>query len=102
MGVRRRRRGQLLDQVSAKNPVATRFGENLRRCRKAAGWSQEALGFRADLHRTYIGILERGESLPRIETVVRLAGALGVTVYNLLDGIEWNPGSTKKGAWLPM
>lgn len=88
--------------MSAKNPVAARFGENLRRCRKVTGWSQEALGFQADLHRTYIGILERGEGLPRIETLIRLAGALGVTAYDLLDGIEWNPGSAKKGAWLPM
>ena len=43
VGVRQRRRGQLLNQMSALHPVGVRFGENIRRYRKAAGWSQEAL-----------------------------------------------------------
>lgn len=52
--------------------VAKRFAANLVQARKAAGISQEELGFRASLHRTQIGILERGIRLPRIDTLVRL------------------------------
>ena len=58
--------------------VARRFGENLRRARKGAGLSQEELGVRASLHRTEIGLLERGERIPRIDTLVKLAARLGV------------------------
>jgi transcriptional regulator with XRE-family HTH domain len=77
--------------------VAKRFAANLVHARKAAGISQEELGFRASLHRTQIGILERGVRLPRIDTLVRLAGALDLTSGQLLDGIVWRPGTTWLG-----
>jgi transcriptional regulator with XRE-family HTH domain len=77
--------------------VAERFGENLIRCRKAAGLSQEQLSFAADLHRTEIGMLERGIRLARIDTVIKLAGALDVTPADLLDGITWTPGEPVRG-----
>jgi len=72
--------------------LAKQFGENVRRSRKRAGLSQEAAGLRADLHRTEIGLLERGERTPRIDTAVKLAGALGVAPGDLLDGIAWQSG----------
>jgi transcriptional regulator with XRE-family HTH domain len=78
---------------AASNEVALRFGENMRRIRRGAGISQEALGFRASLHRTEIGLLERGERTPRIDTLVKLATSLGASPGELLDGISWNPGS---------
>jgi DNA-binding XRE family transcriptional regulator len=53
----------------ASTEVAARFGENLRRCRERAGLCQEELGYRCLLHRTHIGCLERGEKLPRTETL---------------------------------
>ncbi len=77
--------------------IAARFGRNLVRSRKAAKLSQEELGFRASLHRTEIGQLERGIRLARIDTLVKLAGALGVSPMALLDGMDWNPGSTMIG-----
>jgi transcriptional regulator with XRE-family HTH domain len=75
--------------------VGRRFGENLRRCRKAGGLSQEALGERASLHRTEIGLLERGARVPRIDTLIKLATALDADPGELLDGIGWEPGSVK-------
>jgi transcriptional regulator with XRE-family HTH domain len=73
--------------------VAHRFGENLRRTRRQTDISQEELGFRAGLHRTEVGLLERGARVPRIDTVVKLAGALGVRIdCALLDGMTWTPG----------
>jgi transcriptional regulator with XRE-family HTH domain len=83
--------------------VAARFGENLTRCRKLADISQEELGIRASLHRTEIGILERGARCPRIDTLVKLAGALSVPPGDLLEGIVWEPGSATAGEFkLPM
>ncbi len=80
--------------------VARRFGENLRRVRSATGLSQEEVGFRSGLHRTEIGLLERGERTPRIDTVVKLAGALGVRFEcPLLGGLEWRPGSVQRGSF---
>lgn len=75
--------------------VARRFGENLRRLRKEAGISQEKLGFRCSLHRTEIGLLERGARVPRVDTLIKIAAALGVRIdCALLDGIIWEPGTT--------
>jgi len=73
--------------------VAVRFGRNLRTCREKAGLSQEALGIRAALHRTEIGLLERAARVPRIDTLIKLAGAIGVPPGNLLDGMSWKPES---------
>ena len=65
-----------------------RFARNLREHRQRAGISQERLGFRANLHRTEISLLERGAREPRLSTIVRLARALGVTPTELLEGIK--------------
>lgn len=79
--------------------VAERFGENLARCRERIGISQEELGFRASLHRTEIGMLERGSRLARVDTLVKLAGGLGVDPGDLLDGLSWKPGGTLVGSF---
>lgn len=77
--------------------VAQRFGANLVRCRKQAGLSQEDLGARASLHRTAIGLLERGARTPRIDTLIKLAQALPAEIDDLLDGIAWEPGEASPG-----
>jgi transcriptional regulator with XRE-family HTH domain len=60
------------------------FAENLRKTRKAQGISQEKLAELAELHRTYIGSIERGERNISIDNMERLAHALGVTIQALL------------------
>ncbi len=80
--------------------IAERFGENLMIYRRRAGLSQEELGFRASLHRTEIGELERGVRVPRIDTLVKLAGALSVPPGDLLKGVAWKPGKTRPGRFL--
>lgn len=80
--------------------VARQFGENLRRLRKGADISQEELGLRCSLHRTEIGLLERGARVPRIDTLIKIATGLGVRIdCELLDGIAWTPGTTEPGAF---
>lgn len=80
--------------------VARRFGENLRRHRKAADISQEELGLRCSLHRTEIGLLERGARVPRIDTLIKIASGLGIRIdCALLDGIAWTPAITEAGAF---
>jgi len=79
--------------------IATRFGQNLARARKRASLSQEELAHHSALHRTEIGLLERGERVPRIDTLVKLAGALSVRSEELLEGIDWNPGRFTAGSF---
>ncbi len=77
--------------------VAARFGRNLAYCRKRAGFSQEELAVRASLHRTAVGQIERGERTARLDTVVKLAGSLGIPPEELLDELGWEPGGTRLG-----
>jgi len=74
-----------------------RFAANMRRLRRVAGISQEELAFRAALHRTQISLMESGSRLPRLDTLVKLAGALEVPIETLLAGIAWEPSITKVG-----
>jgi transcriptional regulator with XRE-family HTH domain len=67
-----------------------RFAVNLRRARERTEISQEELGFRCELHRTEISLLERGGREPRLGTIVKLAGALETTAEALCDGIRWD------------
>lgn len=56
----------------------------LRHLRKLAGLSQEALARRAGVSRNFLAQIERGESLPTVSVLRRLASALGTTVAHLL------------------
>jgi transcriptional regulator with XRE-family HTH domain len=79
--------------------VADRFGENMRRVRRREGLSQEQLAVRASLHRTEIGLLEKGGRVPRIDTLIQLAGAMAVPPWQLLDGIYWVPAPESVGSF---
>ncbi len=80
--------------------VARQFGANLAKARRRAGLSQEEVGSLASLHRTEVGLLERGARVPRVDTLVKLAAALGIRIdCELLAGINWIPGSTQAGAF---
>ena len=61
------------------------FAANVRRQRAALGLSQELLAERAGVHRTYVGMLERGEKNVTIYNIARIAQALGVTAASLLQ-----------------
>jgi transcriptional regulator with XRE-family HTH domain len=77
--------------------IASSFGRNLARCRKRAALSQEELAVRASLHRTAVGQLERGERVARVDTLIKLAGSLGIPPGELLAGMDWDPGGTRVG-----
>ena len=57
--------------------LTRRIGNNLRAKRRALGLSQEELGQRCGLHRTYVGTVERGEKHITVITLNRLARAVG-------------------------
>ncbi len=59
-------------------------GNRIRQLRKGKGLSQEELGYKSELHYTHIGAIERGEKNWSIDTLVKVAGGLNVTVNDLL------------------
>jgi len=71
--------------------LAERFGVVVRRLRKAAGLSQEALADLCGLHRTYIGSIERGEKTVTIATANKIADAFGLRLWQLLRRVDEEP-----------
>jgi len=65
--------------------VAAAFGRRLRSLRADKELTQEALAHAAGLHPTYISNCERGYSSPTLETILKLAQALGVRPGELVD-----------------
>ena len=66
--------------------ILSRFGSAVRQKRLALGISQEELADRAGVHRTYVGMIERGEKNVTLLNIQKFAFALGVTISDLLKG----------------
>jgi transcriptional regulator with XRE-family HTH domain len=75
-------------KIPRKRKECVAFGKTVRRYRKLAGYSQEALAPQAKIHRTYIGGIERGERNSTLMMIHRLANVLGVTPNKLLETDE--------------
>jgi transcriptional regulator with XRE-family HTH domain len=65
-------------------PFAIALGNVIGRRRRDRKLSQEKLAFAADLHRTYISLLERGRKSPTLDTLHEIARALGTTTSKLV------------------
>lgn len=68
-----------------KKELALRFGVTVRKLRTQQGLSQEQLAEKANLHRTYIGMIERGEKNITLENIEKIAKALGITLAELMN-----------------
>jgi len=68
--------------------VLNRFGKRLRSVREKVGVSQEKLAEMAELHRTYVSSVERGKRNISLLNIEKLAGALGVTMGELMPDPE--------------
>lgn len=77
--------------------LAERFGRTLWRCRRQHGMSQAQLARLIDLHPVEISLLERGQRLPRLDTILKVAAGLEATPCVLLAGLHWQPGYTVEG-----
>ena len=60
------------------------FGKNVRKYRNQLNISQEELAYRAGLHRTYIGMIERAEKNITLINIEKIAKALNVKIENLV------------------
>jgi XRE family transcriptional regulator, regulator of sulfur utilization len=68
--------------------LSGRFGQAVRQLRERRGWSQEELAARAELNRSYLGEIERGAAMPSLATVAKLAGALEISLADLMSHCE--------------
>ena len=64
------------------------FGGNVRRLRKARGLSQEKFAFACNLHRNYVGSIERAERNVGIDSMERIATTLGVDLAELVGAAK--------------
>lgn len=71
-----------------KNSYLLALGAAVRARRERIGMSQEEFGFEAEIHRTYIGGIERGERNPTVLTLLRLAKVLGTTPAQIMRDTE--------------
>lgn len=64
--------------------ILEKFGQKMQKVRQSSGITQEELAARLGMHRTYIGLIERGERNPTIRTLYKIAKALRVSASELL------------------
>ena len=70
--------------MGTKRNILVNFGEKVREIRKEKGLSQEELAHKADLHRTYIGMIERAEKNITLLNIEKIANALEVNIKELI------------------
>jgi len=68
-----------------KDSVLDNFGKRIRKLRNEKGWSQEELSFKSGFHRTYIGMIERGERNPSLVNINIFARVFNLTLSELLN-----------------
>ena len=63
------------------------IGKNIRKFRLARKLRQEDLAEKTDLTTNYIGMVERGEKIPSLETFIKIVNALGVSSDMVLTDV---------------
>lgn len=67
--------------------INIKFGKRIASLRTQIGLSQEKFAERCNMHRTYIGAVERGEKSPTLITVEKFAKALNVKITDLFENL---------------
>jgi len=70
------------------NNVLIKFGKSVRKVREEKSWTQEELADNANLHRTYIGMIERAEKNITLINIKKIADALDVPINKLVETID--------------
>lgn len=67
------------------DPMLVALGEAIRRIRLSKDISQEKLALLAEVDRSYVGRVERGDNNVAVLTLARLAGALDISISELMQ-----------------
>ncbi len=71
--------------TSMKDSLSSKIGVKIRLLRTKNKISQESLAFMSGLNKNSIGAIERGESSPTVDTLDKIAKALGMSLVELID-----------------
>ena len=71
--------------MGIKISILLHFAKNVRETRKKRGLTQEQLAFKAGLHRTYVGMIERAEKNVTLINIEKIANALEVKIKDLME-----------------
>jgi len=71
--------------MKLKEEILIKFGKKVRKIRKDKRLSQEQLAFKANLHRTYIGMIERAEKNITLLNIEKIANSLDVEISQLFE-----------------
>jgi len=63
------------------------LGRRIVKLRRTRGFSQESFAEECGLHRTAMGLLERGKSIPRLDTLLLISRGLGITLSRFFSGV---------------
>lgn len=63
------------------------IGQNIKEKRLAKSWKQSTLAEKVDLTTSYVGMIERGEKIPKLETFIYITNALDSTSDEILEGV---------------
>jgi transcriptional regulator with XRE-family HTH domain len=72
------------------------LGQRIRELRLKQGYSQESFADYCGVHRTFMGTIERGESNLSFSNLVKISQGLGITLSQLLSGLEKRAASRKR------
>lgn len=68
--------------------ITIALGKKIRSLRQARGWTQEQLAEYAELHVSYIVLLEKGANRATIETLEKLSKAFGISISDLVQSLD--------------
>lgn len=68
--------------------ITIALGKKIRSLRLSRGWTQEELAEYADLHVSYVVLLEKGANRATIETLEKLAKAFGISISELVHSLD--------------
>ena len=68
--------------------ITIALGKKIRSLRLSRGWTQEQLAEYADLHVSYVVLLEKGANRATIETLEKLAQAFGISISELVHSLD--------------
>ncbi len=71
--------------MKTKDTIVIDFGNRVRKERIKQGLSQEELAEKAEVHRNYIGLVERAERDPALSYIAKIARGLNISIKKLID-----------------
>lgn len=78
--------------------VAARFGRTVATLRTERGMSQMGLALTASIERAHMGRIERGEAIPNLVAMMKIASALGCSLVELVGAFEGTGRGGKSGS----